>query len=537
MAPEQLEPGRKIDRRADVYALGVVLYELACGQLPFHGETVDELVDQVLTVDPPLPMEVDPSVPEPLQAIALKAMERHPHNRYRSAADLAADLRRFLAGQPVLARPTAYQSSLGQRIRPHLEHIREWLRLKLIYAHEAEHLRAAYRRLEGREDDWILHGRALSWPQITLYLGAFLLVFGSVLFFASYTLEAVQGLVRPLLTLGLPVAGLSAVGFVLIARDRRAVAVAFLLAGALLVPLLVLMLVREAGLFQAGSQAAHQLFEDAWISNRQLQLAFAIATAWSFVLVRKTRTVALSVAFASLVLLLHLAVLSDFGLRAWLEDGRWHHLATGLTPLLLVYLAFAVAAERRKRAWFAEPQFFLAAGLSVVVLELWALNGRLLELVGFSTAPLQPATVSDPLLLDTILAMVFNGLVVYGVGWLADRHGSPLMHGPAAMLFLISPFAVLEPIFYLNATAEYSVRFCWVYLALALLVTMLSHVRQRKSFYVAGLLNTGTALWQITSRKEWFDSPAWATVVLGVGLAVLATGWMLDRREHTRRKE
>ena len=535
MAPEQLEPDRKVGAQADVYALGVVLYELLCGVSPFRGETVDELVSRVLQAEPDLPMEVEPSVPEPLQAIALKAMERRAEDRYRSAAEMACDLRRFLAGQPVLARPTAYQSSLGQRMRPHLEHIREWHRLKLIYTHEAEQLRSAYRRLQSREDDWILHGRALSWSQITLYLGAFVVLFGSLLFFVSYTLEAVQGLLRPLLTLGLPVAGLSAVGFVLLDRGRRAVAVAFLLAGSLLVPLLVLMLTREAGLLEVSTDAVRQLFSDGWISNRQLQIACLVGAGWALAMALKTRTVALSAAWVVLLLLLHLAVLSDFGLRIWLEDGRWDLLATGLIPLCVVYAVAAAFSERRRRAWLAEPQYFFAAGLGFVILELWALDGRLLDLLGISLTELQTASVDDPLLLDTVLAMVGNGLLVYGAGWLMDRRGSELMRAPAGMLFLISPFAVLEPVFYLNTTGQYSIRFCWMYLALALLITLLSHVRQRKSFYIAGLMNTGMALWQITSRNEWFDEPFWATVVLVLGLLMLVLGSGLDAREHVRR--
>lgn len=536
MAPEQLVPGSGVvGRLADVYSLGVVLYELLCGALPFEGASTDELVRNILEAKAKLPMELDSSVPEPLQAIALKAMEHDRADRYQSAGELASDLRRFITGQPVLARPTLYQAALGQRVRPHLQHVKEWLRLKLIYPHEALNLQTAYRRLDNREDDWILHGRALSWSQITLYLGAFLLLCGSLFFFASYSLHAVEGVLRPLLTLGLPVVGLSFVGFVLLGRKRRAVAVAFLLAGALLLPLMLLILIREAGLFAVVPGSAGQLFEDAWISNRQLQLAFIVAALWSFRLALKTRTAALSVAWVVVLAALHLAVVADFGLRTWLEEGRWDLLATGLLPLLLFYLGIAICAERRGWDWLAGPVYHVSAGLLVVILELLALDGRLSELIGVTFSGIQPENVSSPLLLDTIIAMVFNGGLVYGVGWLMDRYGTALMRGPAAVLFVISPFLMLEPILYLNATAEYSVRLCWLYLAIALTITLLSHVRQRKSFYVAGLVNTGMALWQITSRNEWFDEPVWATMVLVVGLAVLVAGYALDREERTRR--
>jgi hypothetical protein len=70
-------------------------------------------------------------------------------------------------------------------VRPHLEAVAEWLRLKLIYPHEAARLQAAYRQLEAREDDWIVASRELSYSQILLYLGAFLLLAGSLFYFVA----------------------------------------------------------------------------------------------------------------------------------------------------------------------------------------------------------------------------------------------------------------------------------------------------------------------------------------------------------------
>jgi hypothetical protein len=70
--------------------------------------------------------------------------------------------------------------------------------LRLIHPHEAERLRGAYRALDARDDDWIVESRALSYTQIALYLGAFLLVCGSLFYFvASRWYHAVQGIARP----------------------------------------------------------------------------------------------------------------------------------------------------------------------------------------------------------------------------------------------------------------------------------------------------------------------------------------------------
>jgi len=78
-------------------------------------------------------------------------------------------------------------------------------------------------------------------------------------------------------------------------------------------------------------------------------------------------------------------------------------------------------------------------------------------------------------------------------------------------------------------------RFLWLYLLLALAISFLSYYRQRKSFYYAGLLNTGTSLWFITEEYEWFDRPAWAVAVVVIGLAVLVAGFGLAARERQRR--
>ncbi|MBN2433513.1 MAG: serine/threonine protein kinase [Acidobacteria bacterium] len=535
MAPEQLDAGRAIDARTDVYALGVVLYELLCGARPYAGETDDELMAAIRAGEARLPVEIQPDVPEPLMAIALKAMEREPENRYTSAREMALELHRYLDGRPVLARPSLYQSALSRRLRPHLEQIREWLRLKLIYPHEADGLMRAYDRLEAREDDWIVHSRALTFSQISLYLGAFLLLCGSLLFYDAYLLEAVSGIWRPILVLGLPLAGLNVLALLLFRRERQAVGVAFFLAAAFLLPLFLLILFQEAHWWLPPAGDPHQLFPDVGVSNRQLQIAGGLAGVWAGWLALRTRTIALSAVFTALLFIFHLTLLTDFGLRFWVEEGQWDRLAFHLAPLLPVLFGVAVYSEFRQRPWLARPMLYAGAGLFVVVIELLALDGKLFSYLGISLVPFQPADVSDPLLLDTLTAMALNGLLIYLSAWLLDRHGTRLLREPAQLLYRISPFTILEPLGYLSKVGEYSRRYDWLFLGLSLGITLLSRYRQRKSFYYAGLINTGVALYLITDHYDWFDRPAWSLVVVAVGLVILAVGYGLDARERSRR--
>jgi len=129
-----------------------------------------------------------------------------------------------------------------------------------------------------------------------------------------------------------------------------------------------------------------------------------------------------------------------------------------------------------------------------------------------------------------------SGLVFYGIAAAVERVGSPLQGIAARLLFTMAPFAVLQPLGYLVRTGDYSLRYDWIYLALALATALLSQTRQRRAFYYAGVLNTGAALLWIADHRDWFDEPSWAVAVIAAGLAALAVGFVLDRRARERRR-
>ena len=103
MSPEQAT-GDPVDRRTDVYAMGVILFELLTGEKPFRGNH-RMLLHQVVNDEAPSPRRLNGSIPRDLETICLKCLEKSPTRRYPSAQELADDLRRFLAGEPIRARP------------------------------------------------------------------------------------------------------------------------------------------------------------------------------------------------------------------------------------------------------------------------------------------------------------------------------------------------------------------------------------------------------------------------------------------------
>jgi WD40 repeat protein/serine/threonine protein kinase len=112
MAPERFRG--ECDARADVYALGLTLYELLVLRPAFDGQDRLHLVDQISRQEPARPRVLDSRIPRDLETILMKAIEKEPRRRYPSAEALASDLRRFLADEPIQARRIGPLERLGR---------------------------------------------------------------------------------------------------------------------------------------------------------------------------------------------------------------------------------------------------------------------------------------------------------------------------------------------------------------------------------------------------------------------------------------
>jgi hypothetical protein len=296
-APEQITPPVKIYPATDVFALGVLLYQLLTDTLPFPQTDPKKLFEAIKTEYPELPNAIQQKVPIPLQNICLKALEKDPHERYADAQGLLDDINRYLRGEKVWSRPSFLSDKIQQEVFHHCQKLKVWRDNELLTEKEFDKLENIYERMISPPDPSIIEARELSLSQVCLYLGGWVVVLGSfVLFYKTW--EQISIYWRPMPAI-VATALMTILGISMWRRSDSRLAVGFLATANLLVPITVLLTLAQWQILSSadypwGTESISQVLRklNSWIivGNEQLYVSFWCWFALSLIFLRITRS-------------------------------------------------------------------------------------------------------------------------------------------------------------------------------------------------------------------------------------------------------
>jgi serine/threonine protein kinase len=532
-SPEHTVAGLRLDRRSDVFSLGTILYELLTGSVPFHSDSFGEQMRKIREAEPILPRRRNAEVPGELQDICLKALEKNPENRYASAREMADDLERYLAGEKVHAAPTAYATLITGKIEQHIQELEGWRQDEILSENEFDSFRKSYGRLIEREDAWILEARRLTLPQVTLYLGAWILTVGAALLFL-FQFVHLPGKVSVGLIAG--AAGLTAwSGLRLWKKGQLRVGIAFLLTFCLLLPIVLLLMMIEYRI--AALPSPHKEWEllvnleepFRAVTNAQLWWAVLLAMPACGWLRRFTHSSVFSLMIAAMGVAFSLVTLLRLGWLEWAKhDPGWFYFR--MLPVALVFFVTAFTIERMR--FPNDSRYFYPIG---VVFTLIALTGLAAQHQPYR----QWLEATFPWTRGQLEYLFFINATIYvALQAICDRFPSPQMRGVAKAFRFVIPGHILTSLLFLwfdaygrwqddlnNLVKKRETRILEFLLpTLACLFIFGSIRKQMKNYFVSGMafLAIGIVIWQydlFESQSRW---PI-ALLLLGSLLMVVAT--------------
>ena len=531
-SPEHTTAGVQLDARSDVFSLGTIFYELLTGILPFQGDTITARSYSICSTDPVLPRRLSPSLPGELQKICMKAVEKEPADRYGSAREMADDMERFLSGEPVVALPSSYARIMTGKIEEHLRDLEAWKADRIISEHEFDSLRKRYDGLVDREDAWIMQMRRLSLAQVSLYLGAWVLVLGAALIFlfAYQQLRGTQAV--------LVVAGATAVtcyiGIRCWKEQQLRLGVAYLLAFSLLLPITFLVLMGQAHLFTDWSKNRQELeffsqFETfQQITNAQLWWSILFSMPAYLWLRRFTKSSVFSLVSAVMLAILSQVTLLRMGLLGWFNDNDPGNYYFHLIPIAILFFAAAIALEKFHLSGDSKYFYPLAVGFTFIALSGLAGQHKPYADRLNSLAPWTRGQVEYLFIVNAGIYFILQGL--------CDRLHTSQMRTVAMAFRFVIPGHVLTSVLLLglnasdhwrsssgNNSMRWEARIFEVILPiLAAAFVFLSIPKQMKNFLAMGLIFMAVGI--IRLEQDWFhDHASWPLSLLVAGILLMLT--------------
>ena len=386
LAPENIQ-GTRLDARSDVYSVGILLFQVLAGRGPFETTGVHQLLEDHLHTDPPLPSALNPAVPDGLQRIALKALEKDPQSRYPGPRELREDLERFLRGDLIRTRPSVYDNLLLHRVQQHVGQVRDWAGRGLLNEEEKNGLLSAYEGLQRRGLPAVMESRVQRFWQTLVYVSGWAVINGALV----WLLTRYECLTRPskLLLGSIPALTAFFMAAAMWRAERFRLTFVALVVGVLALPLLtgvwlhefhVMATVPVPGLTQelfAHQDASSPIVTQ--VTNRQLFITFLSALAVAAGVMRFTRTTTHS---AQTVLALALAysagLLCWFDLKPLSNDQHFAVIALKYLPLLTVTGVISALLHRHRDRNYQAPPWVYFSGLLLTAI-LYGLSLRALD--------------------------------------------------------------------------------------------------------------------------------------------------------------
>lgn len=528
-SPEQTTTQKDLDARSDIFSLGTIFYELLTGALPFQAESFAQQMENIRNHDPVLPRRLNQEIPGDLQDICLKALEKKPENRYSSAQEMAGDLERFLAGEKVHANPTTYGSLISGKIEQHVRELEAWRRDEVLSDQELAGFLKHYGRLVEREDAWILQARRLTFPQVSLYLGAWILVAGGALLFL-FQFVRLTGTPRVLVAACVTAFTLWE-GLVLWNRNQLRNGIAHLLAVCLLVPITLLVAMGEYHIRAIPAanpdwELLHNIsssFQD--ITNLQLWWALALSMPLYLWLRRDTRSSVFSLVFSVMSVLLCVVTFARMGLIDWLQNDHGK-LYFHLIPVALLFLTAGFALEWLK--FTNDSRYFYPLG---TVFTFIALSGLAADYEPFQNTlnSILPWTRGEMEYL-----FILNAGIYLVLQTLLGRVPLPQLNLVARAFRFVLPGHILTSLFFLgirasdrwevaadNLSLKREARTFEILLPLLACAFIYASIpKQMKNYFVTGTLFLAIGI--VRLQQDLFHGQArWSLLLLLLGFALM----------------
>lgn len=527
---------------ADIYSLGVILFELLTGRPPFARESVGAILEAHQHDDAPLPASIVAGVPDALQRICLKCLEKPPSERYPTVNALARDLRRYLAGEVVEVRPSQYDNALASRARRHLSELSRWRQERLLTEGEYAKLAAVYMRFDRSGFEAALESRRIHPGLVLLLFGGWLLIDGSILWLLTRWDDL--GVSSKVVIGCIPAVIVNVLWWLFwrVGSFRAGHVMMFL--GILALPAALAVPLHTLGWLAI--KVGNPGIDFPQFSNAQVLMALAVTSWWAWFLTRKTRTVLVSTTTVVLFGLHYFLWLDCLDLQKMLEE-HLARFALLLSPLVVTYLVTGLflARHRSSRAqaipWFTGAlALFIGASLALA----WAAPKEWVHPYLFSQknqGDIQPEAVRG-----LLFAVCGCGFLVKGL-WLRREF---LVSARAAYMVLLwsAPLVFLYGFFTLNVNWPGlwgSVPFFgaratvgeFVFLAACVLCIFAAPLLQVRTYAFVGLAGLTCSEWRLNNLLLNAKSSAWAATLVTASMLLLVLTsmrllWLRSKSEH-----